>query len=168
MVLTIKFWNMNRIFPLLVCVILILVAACAPPPRNVLYEIDFSVEAYPDFISEVSGFSDREDWGRWMDADIAPSAKIRFKTALPKQFALVIKGQSMPGHEKGLVRVGDTENVFYIDGVGGTAKVYVELTQDADAIEILVPKAVTPRELGLNNDTRRLGLGLMKISIEEL
>ena len=54
----------------------------APPEtrsRATLAEgVDFSRETLPDFLSAVEGLSLREDWGRWSDANVAPSVKLTF------------------------------------------------------------------------------------------
>jgi len=142
------------------------VAACAPKSRQVLQEIDFSAASYPDSVAEVTGLSISESWGRWTDANVATTTKIRFKEPLPKQFTLVVKAQSLPGHESAKIRIGSFQQEFFIHSVGDVAKIYVDLTNQPDTIEIIPSLPVSPKELGLNSDARKLGVGLMKISIE--
>lgn len=146
---------------------LTLLAACGPKTPQVLQEIDFAADSYPDSVLEITGLSGKESWGRWTDANVAPTAKIRFKRPLPKQFTLVITGQSMPEHEANKVRVGSFQQEFFIHGVGDTTKIYVDLTSEPDAIEIVPLNPASPKELGLNADERKLGVGLMKIKIED-
>jgi len=142
--------------------------ACAPKPRAVLYEINFAADPLPSAVAEISGFSWLESWGRWTDANIAPTAKIKFTKVLPRQFVIVITGQTMPEHESAEIKVGDFSQEFFVHGVGGITSVHVELASDAvDTIEIQPKRPASPKQLGLNADTRQLGLGLMRLSIEE-
>ena len=149
-------------------VLLSSLVACSPKPRQVLYEIDFSQQSLPPFIEKIEGFSSREDWGRWTDANVAPEARIVFKQSLPRDFALVIKGQSMPkpGYEESRIKIGDFEQSFYVEGVGGVATIHVRLSEDSSEIRIIPMSPASPKELGLNQDVRKLGLGVMKIYIE--
>ncbi len=149
--------------------LLVMVAACNPKPREAIYEIDFSQNVLPNFIEKIEGFSGKEDWGRWTDAGLGRGGVIYFKNPLPKEFALVLEGQSMPNpdHEESTVRVGDFEQLFYIRGVGGKATIHVKLDREEKKIELIPTNPKSPSELGINQDRRRLGVGVMKIKIEQ-
>lgn len=141
--------------------------ACAPKPRTVLHEINFAADPLPSSVNEISGFSGLESWGRWTDAKVAPTAKIRFARPLPREFAVVITGQSVPEHESAEIKVGDFKQEFFIHGVGDTTTVHVELASDSvDTIEIQAKHPASPKKLGLNNDSRELGVGLSRLAIE--
>ena len=51
--------------------------------------IDFTKSGYPDFISNVTGLSLPEGWGRWSDAkDAGPRIILSFTKPLPENFTL--------------------------------------------------------------------------------
>ena len=50
--------------------------------------LNFKKPGYPDFITEVTGVSGREDWGRWTDG---ATATFKFKDPLPKKFTLLVE-----------------------------------------------------------------------------
>jgi len=142
--------------------------ACAPKPRALLYEVNFAEDPLPSTVAEISGFSGLESWGRWTDANVAPTAKIRFSQPLPREFAVVITGQSMPEHESAEMKIGDFKEEFFIHGVGESATVHVELASDSVyTIEIEAKNSVSPKKLGLNDDRRALGIGLSRLTIEK-
>lgn len=157
----------RSIFSVIIFCTLAFVTACAPKARQVLQNIDFSQPNTLTSVAEITGFSGQESWGRWTDSDVAPAATIRFNAPLPKQFVLVIKGQSMPDHEGAVVRVGSFEQEFFIHGVGDIANIHVDSTEESSVVEIKPKTPASPKELGLNDDARKLGIGLMTVTIEK-
>jgi len=129
--------------------------------------IDFSKDTYPEAVAEVTGLSIREDWGRWSDADVAPKVTIRFKKPLPKTFAITLVAQANEKNDNPVVRVGSFEQEIFIQSVGEQVSLDVDLHEPADTIEIIPPHPASPKELGINSDRRKLGVGLYSLKVEE-
>lgn len=147
---------------------LTLLAACSEKPAITIAEIHFADADLPSSVAEISGFSSREAWGRWTDANIAPTAKIRFKHPLPKQFALVFIGQAMPNNEAAVIKIGNFQQQLDLQSLGGMATtIDVSLDQPEDTIEIIPPAPAVPKKLGLNDDPRKLGVGLATLKVEQ-
>lgn len=54
--------------------------------------IDFTKPGYPNFLSNVSGISNSEHWGRWSDAkDAGEIIQLTFVNPLPKKFLMELK-----------------------------------------------------------------------------
>ena len=148
-------------------IIAALLSSCSEKPGTAFAEIKFSDAELPASVAEISGFSDRESWGRWSDANIAPTAKIRFKQLLPKQFALTLTGQSMPNNETAIIKIGKFEEQIYLRKLSEISTIDVKLDAPADTIEIIPNDPVEPKKLGMNEDTRKLGVGLATMLIEQ-
>lgn len=127
--------------------------------------INFAKPGAPQFILDMSGISGAEDWGRWTDAKLG-AAKLRFREPLPPRFTLHLKVRDFFGlnaGQKALVRVGAKQQEFTV-----AAQEYqtVDLAfdgVDADSIEINVPKVTEPNA----SDSRKIGLGLVSLSLSE-
>lgn len=140
--------------------------SCSNKPAAVVTEVNFADIALPDSVAEISGFSEREVWGRWSDANIAPTAKIRFKHSLPTQFSLTLTGQSIPNNETAILKIGKFQEQFYLSKLSDIVTIDVTLEQPEDTIEIIPQDPVSPKKLGLNNDSRKLSIGLATLLIQ--
>src|SRR6185436_9351069 len=73
----------------------------APAPVGMAYDatlaqgIDFTRAGYPRFLKEVQGVSGEESWGRWTDANLSPTARLRFASPLPKTFTLELRASGL-------------------------------------------------------------------------
>ncbi len=137
--------------------------------RSLAEGIDFSRDGYPNFLAEVSGMSDRENWGRWTDANMEPTAKFRFKQQLPEKFTLEVKLSAI-GQNVGVpikVRVGMVEKTVTVaDTAYKVFRLDFDGVKGADTIEIMPPKPTSLLELsGAREDTRKLGVGLVYLKI---
>lgn len=144
----------------------LLVASCSEKSGNVIAQIDFSQIVPSPLVAEISGVSAPEPWGRWSDASIAPTIKIRLTQPLPTQFLLTMTGQSMPGNETATVKIGKFEEQFYLQKLSDVAEIHVKLEQPEDTIEIIPSNPTSPKKLGISEDGRKLGVGLATILIE--
>ena len=137
------------------------------------HTIDFSKDAYPDFVKDVEGLSVTESWGgRFTDANLAPTAKVHFTQPLPDKFVLLITtGASGPNLNKPVkVKVGQAEAQFVVaeEWKPQTFRLQIELTSPADTIEIEPPNPTSPASAGTQGgDTRKLGLSLRALQIEQ-
>lgn len=124
--------------------------------------LDFS-RGYPvTFITQ--GFSHREDWGRWTNDD---TAVIKLKGLLPENFKLVLEAFAF-GPNTGQpvkIRVGNSEKIITLSNQKSTVSLEFAGMRDAESLLIHVPKPISPQELGISGDTRKLGIGIMSIKI---
>jgi len=146
---------------------LLLLSGCGKDAPTFSTEIDFSKDSYPDSVAEIRGLSAKEAWGRWSDADIERKVTIRFKKPLPKTFALTLVAQANAQNDNPTIRIGSFEQELLVQGVEDPISIDVDLPATADTIEIIPPKPVSPKALGVNEDTRKLGVGLYSLKIEE-
>ena len=131
--------------------------------------IVFNEEAYPSFVSRVKGISGKEAFGRWTDG---PLAVIEFTQPLPINFKLNIKAR-----EFGLANLQDRPIKIFVGNSqfetrfnkGGATEVVIPVVTDGNARSLIfkIPDAISPSELGLSLDIRKLGLGLIRLQIEE-
>lgn len=128
--------------------------------------IEFARAGYPSFVVEAAGISGAESWGRWTDASLAPNARLRFSGPLPQRFALNLKVRDFFGLNAGkdvTVTAGDKAQTFLL---AGDKDQDVKLTFEGvqgDTIEISVPNVSAPSA----SDNRKMGLGLISLSIQE-
>lgn len=129
--------------------------------------IDFARPGYPDFLKEVSGISGPEGWGRWTDANLGQTATLRFAQALPAHFTLNLKVRDFFGvnaNKEIVVQVGGQKQTFVLlPEMDQEVKLAFDAVANADTIEIIAPGASTPTA----SDSRKLGIGLISLSIQE-
>jgi hypothetical protein len=126
--------------------------------------IDFKKPGYPDFITEVTGVSGREDWGRWTDG---AAATFKFKDSLPKQFTLLVEAGAI-GDNLGKpikFRVGSVEKecVFKGDPFGNSrvATLHFNSAEPGNTLVVTIPAPMT-----IQTDSRKLGVGLITMKID--
>jgi phosphoglycerol transferase len=131
--------------------------------------IDFTRPDFPSFIKDVQGLSVPESWGRWSDANLSSSVRIDFQGPLPNRFYLVFSGQPFgPNSDQDLeVRIGSKTHHFKMLAEGFKYRKAIYLGGEKVArIEFLPSHPASPRQLGVSSDDRKLGVGLVKLSIE--
>lgn len=132
--------------------------------------IDFAKEGYPVFVSEVTGVSGHEPWGRWTDANAGgPVARFTFKERLPKNFTLTLVAGAL-GPNLGLpikVKAGGQEQQFIIGKGSDKPSAFILKFSEVDGntLEITPPAPCSPKSIGMNEDTRRLGISLISMKI---
>jgi phosphoglycerol transferase len=131
---------------------------------------DFSRAGAPSFLSEVHGLSEREDWGRWSDANLFPYVALRFSQPLPKHFVLHIRARGF-GPNVGrpvTVAVGTQTATFVPTADISEFSLPFDNVVRENVIKIIPARPVSPSTLGVSSDTRQLGLGLQKFSVEAI
>jgi hypothetical protein len=127
--------------------------------------VDFTAVGYPGFLDKVEGLADREVWGRWTEG-----ARVVFHLAdeLPRRFTLEIYVNSAFAKNADspiIIRAGSTEKQFTVPEQGNIVRIPFVLAADARTIELILPGPMSPKELGLGHDPRRLGIGLKSMRI---
>lgn len=151
----------------LLAALVTLVIGCSKKPPHDIIAIDFSSENYSEQVAEVTGLSGKEPWGRWSDANVAPTVIIRLKQPLPTKFTLSIAGQSAQKGAMSTLHIGEFKEDFLVQDVGDEVAIPVKLNSPQSIIEIIPANPRTPKELGVNGDTRKLGIGLITLKIQE-
>ena len=119
----------------------------------------------PAEIARLTGFYGAEPWGRWTQGKVS---RIELGRALPTHFVLELRTRFALAPNVGrtaVVSVGGIERSFAIRNEPTTVAFSFELEKPARVIEIRVPNPVSPRELGMGEDRRSLGVGIESIAV---
>ena len=143
------------------------------PYRATLAEgIDFKRSAYPTFLKEASGLDGVEDWGRWTNANIAPSVKLRFNEPLPQKFSVEIQATAFGPNVNSPVTIivgNNIKQVSITNEPNKTYKIFFDNADSANTIEIVPPKPTSPHDLNpANADSRKKGIGLISLKIKPI
>lgn len=132
--------------------------------------IDFSGPSVPTFLSDINGLSSPEPWGRWSDANLAPAVTLTFAAPLPKRFVLHIRCQGFQPDvgRTTKVTVGRQTRQFVPTPAMGDFALRFDDHDAANEIEIRPATPVSPHDVGMSADTRKLGVGLQRLWIETL
>jgi phosphoglycerol transferase len=134
------------------------------------YSIDFSAVRLPSFVVDAHGLAGWESWGRWT---VGPKLVLKFRRPLPSAFALQIFGHAFESnHQKPIrVMVGRSESSFVMSSTtqGGKYRIDIDNEDRADFIAFHIPSPEAPAKLwpGLSDDTRKLGLALIRLDLIE-
>ena len=131
--------------------------------------IDFRKPGYPVFVTSVTGVSGVEPWGRWSDANLDSTVKIRFAQGLPAKMTAEVTVTAF-GPNLGApirMRIGQAERtIVHSDPqVPGTYKLAFESTGGADTIEFIAPAPTSPQALAGTADVRKVGVGLVALKV---
>lgn len=130
--------------------------------------IDFSRQEYPKFLEYVSGLAGAEPWGRWSDANQGGYISLGFRKMLPTQFMLELTGQSFGENSQHptMIRIGNQVKSIVIANDRRTYQIAFDSLKNANVIEIVPPRpAIENSNL---KESRRLGIGLVKLKIKTL
>lgn len=131
--------------------------------------IDFTRSTWPEFIRDARGISAPEPWGRWSDANIDRVVRFDFLSALPAKFTLVLSARPFgrDGEQAVAVRIGGQTHRVVLRGETSETRLPIVLgDSSADAIEFIPENPVSPQQLGVNGDPRKLGIGFVRLRLE--
>lgn len=127
--------------------------------------ITFSKVGWPEFVRYGSGFSSREDWGRWSDAEMSPAAALTFNR--PFSGPLCIEFSAHPSAaelgKQMTVALGQSASVVTLSNPDFTTyRISFDDAQPASTLEFRFSGAVPPNEkfYPASRDSRRLGIGV--------
>lgn len=136
--------------------------------------VDFSKKGYPKFLKAVHGISAWEDWGRWSDAnesDTPNAVDLIFRETLPKKFQIELLSKAFgPNANKPMEVIVDKKSYFFTHSSPDTSVNLIDITENngGDTIRIIVPAPISPKQINAqSDDTRKLGIGLVKLKILE-
>ncbi|MFZ5483241.1 MAG: DUF7024 domain-containing protein [Pseudomonadota bacterium] len=129
--------------------------------------VDFRQAVWPGVVAKVTGLSNVEHWGTW---STGASVTLDFVRSLPKRFVLRMKARAFgPNVGKSFVlRVGGEAKYFYLRTSTEDVTLEFENPEQLNSLSIEVPLPTSPKDIGLNGDTRKLGIGLNEMRIEPI
>jgi hypothetical protein len=126
----------------------------------------FNKAGIPDFLTQLTGFSHVEGWGRWTDARLGTAA-LTFARPLPSSFVLRVSAMAYGPNAGRPVRVtagGVTREVVF-EGGQSTVDVPFEGVR-GNTIEFAPPEPTSPSASGASGDPRLLGLGITSVQVQ--
>ena len=131
--------------------------------------IEFSNPAMPGWVRHVSGLSPAEHWGRWSDANLAPSVRICSKKPFATKGLLRIRLAVADGRCNPVVVTVGTQR-FELDVPLQPVERSVTMASETptDTIDIHPAISVLPNREGWSDDNRRLGAALHSLEIISL
>jgi hypothetical protein len=132
--------------------------------------IDFKKSAWPGIISSAGGLSSAEPWGTWSSRDVVT---LEFSKYLPEKFIVHLVANAFgPNVGKEFVaHVGDSAVRFTLAGSAESPEERVlefSNPKGSKIIRIDVPSPCSPKDLGLSNDERTLGIGFTELRVAPL
>ena len=142
----------------------------APPaadryPATLAEGIDFRKPGYPTFLAAVSGLFGHEPWGRWSEGE---TVVFQFAEPLPTRFTLALTARAF-GPNIGApikVKAGPSEQTLTLTAEAQTHRLNFTLAAPTDRLEFHVPQPISPAELKLSDDPRKLGVGFVTLQLE--
>ncbi len=133
-------------------------------PVAPLSEIDFRVNQLPSAVKKLSGMSGFEPWGRWTSDS---QSKIIFWKKQSKREVIIefTPFESNINSKLGIKVAGETK---LVDMTAGLNSVKVDLGyRKFDEIVFYTMNNQSPSSLGINSDTRSLGIGLISLKFSD-
>ena len=130
--------------------------------------IVFSRDSLPDFLKKLDGLSGVEPWGRWSDASVNPTVRLRFAQPLPAHFVLHMRVQGFGPNvgRPAQVTIGNETQTFSPTAEPADYALSFNSQSGTNLIEIKPAKPTSPHDLGISGDGRKLGLGMERLWIE--
>jgi phosphoglycerol transferase len=130
------------------------------------FSVDFSK---PDggMLAHSQGLSGIESWGRWSDGD---SVKLDFQQSLPKKFKLgvLVEAFGPNAGQMATFAVGNEVRHARIDKAKKLLEFEFINPGDSKSLVITVPYPTSPHDLNGSEDRRRIGIGMSRLTIDEL
>ena len=127
--------------------------------------IDFSSDLWPDSVARVTGISHAESWGAWSDG---AAVAVKFSKPLPATFDLILTAKAFGPNENKVFNIEVDGHRYPVTLTADNASYTLNVSNigNDDALIIKVPSPTSPKQLGINQDDRMLGLGLDKLEIQ--
>jgi hypothetical protein len=140
------------------------------PRRPDSFELPLSFQSgpRPSYIARVIGVSHPEGWATWSDGE---KVEIHFVRPLPRSFDLVVTTATAFGANRELpvtVRVGGQTNTFVPGDQPQSFTLRFREVDTASVVTFDIPRPQSPSQLGLGDDSRRLGIALTSVQVIEV
>lgn len=131
------------------------------------YDVDFASLDWAG-VESISGISHQESFGRWSDGK---NVVIRFSRDIPSNITLDLLAFAF-GKNIGkpfAVTIGNQSSQFVLSEMANTTKIeFKDVAPHTREVVIEVPQPTSPKEMGLSDDTRQLGIALSHLTITPL
>lgn len=127
--------------------------------------IDFKKMDWPGMISDSYGLSSNESWGTWSNGK---TVYFEFVEPLPESFDLRIVARAFGPNigQDFFVKINEMRSNFAIENSDVVeVKLHFSGVKNSKIIEIDVPEPISPKEMGLSGDQRKIGIGLLMMEI---
>ena len=130
--------------------------------------VDFRQVEWRGMINKSSGlFSPPEPWGAW---STGKKIKLEFSKPLPRKFNIELSARAFGPNlrENFVLRIGSYSHPFKIQKYPEFEKIIipVENFSRLSSLEIDIPKPISPEELGVGDDKRKLGIGITNLQVK--
>ena len=132
--------------------------------------IDFRLNGIPSFVKKITGLSRQEDWGRWSDKNLADDVTIEMVEPLPKEFELVVQLVPFTPNVNKIIDIQIGNFIFPVRLLEGENQYKLKVALDSNTYHKIIFKihnSKTPKSLGINIDTRDIGVGFVDLKIEK-
>ena len=129
-------------------------------PRNQRLDFTQPLNGY----ARIDGLAGAESWGAW---SVGPKVDLEFGRALPRRLALRVEGRAF-GPNAGqdiVVTVGTQQQVLRLAAASGEGTLHFETDGDTRLVRFKVPQPTSMQQLGMQNDTRPLGIGFEHLTV---
>jgi phosphoglycerol transferase len=120
----------------------------------------------PSELSKAEGlFLPPEAWGAWSTGKVV---RLNFAKSLPKKYKMTLEARAFGSNanEKFIFRSQGFQRLFNVASTFQELTVNVDGSEVGNWIEIEVPYPQSPQSVNQGSDTRHLGIGIKKVSIE--
>jgi len=126
--------------------------------------IDFRVATFPPWVASTSGLSGMESFGRWSDANLAPTIRVVSIAAFPERFQLHLRMRCLTREVNSPATIWIAGRSFEVEVLDAPTDIHLEVENECkgNTIDIAPRSPSSPQE----RDQRRLGLGVETISIQ--
>ncbi len=129
--------------------------------------LDFRQAIPSSVVSHVEGLWTPENWGAW---SIGQRMSLDFPRPLPDRYRLRLQAIAFgPNSGKDFIlHAGSERKTFKLSDQATDLAFEIDNTLRSSSISIQIPEPTSPAQLGMNADERKLGIGLVGLSIEPL
>ena len=129
--------------------------------------IDFKKSSWPCIISKAQGLSSAEPWGTWSSSNVVT---FEFSMPLPEHFKVHLMAGAFGTNIGGefVAHMGDSVIRFTLGASPEEKVLEFSNLKRSRTIRIDVPSPISPKELGMSADERRLGIAFVKLWVERL
>jgi phosphoglycerol transferase len=128
---------------------------------------DFKRTVWPGVLSSLQGLSQPEAWGTWSSGK-SGVVTFEFSVPLPERFNVHLVAHTLgPNIGKDFfIQVGERKIKFMLSDLPEERVFEIINLKRLSTIRILIPSPVSPKELGLSDEDRVLGMAFSKMQIK--
>ena len=126
--------------------------------------IDFSESYWPGVVKSVDGLSFAEEWGTWSSGN---AVTLDFVKSLPYKFKIKLIAHAFSSNIGApfSVSIGEMEYQFSLGPGDNEIFIDLENPEASNTLAFSIPYPISPKNIGLSNDDRELGIGFISINI---